>query len=382
MSEATILCGDALAVLRTLPSESVHCCVTSPPYWGLRDYGTARWGGGDAGCSHEPPQEWTEQKFNAHHALDGSTGTQSAAAKCRWYNEDGSCPACGARRIDDQIGLERTPEEYIGRLVEVFREVRRVLRGDGTLWLNLGDSYASSPPGNSTTGVSAKSTLHGVNDASAAYRETLEAGHAQKRNTIVGGLKPKDLVGIPWRVALALQADGWWLRQDIIWSKPNPMPESVTDRCTKSHEYVFLLSKSGRYNYDADAVKEKGVSERSGNLSRKDATGRGCPASGVDGNVPWSGADRNRRDVWTIPTQPFPEAHFAVMPEALARTCILAGCPAGGVVLDPFGGAGTTAKVAQDLGCDSVLIELNPKYRAIAVKRLAQQLLPFEASHV
>ena len=307
----TILVGDALEQLRTLPDESVHCVVTSPPYWGLRDYG-------------EP----------------------------------------------GQLGLEPTPDEYVANMVEVFREVRRVLRADGTLWINLGDSYAQS-------GVSGPQGKSGDRSS-----RTFTAEGAQARS--VSGLKPKDLVGIPWRVAFALQADDWYLRSDIIWAKPNPMPESVTDRPTKAHEYLFLLSKAPRYFYDADAVREeskpsgwdrqRAKGEDTWKYGRA-AGGTGADATirnGIGGTTP-HGAGRNRRTVWTIATQPYSGAHFAVMPPALVAPCIQAGCPAGGVVLDPFFGAGTVGLVARENGRDYIGIELNPEYAAMAEHRIANR---------
>lgn len=298
--------GDALSVLKTMSAQSINTCVTSPPYWGLRDYG-----------------------------------------------------------VDGQLGLEPTPEEYVANLVEVFREVKRVLRDDGTLWLNFGDSYASGGMSN----PSSKSTLVGGKDLGAAdYSITRK---------VPNGLKPKDLVGIPWRVAFALQADGWYLRSDIIWHKPNAMPESVTDRPTKAHEYIFLLSKSQKYYYDADAIKEPAVTSgqtRKFNTPKK--VGRLVNQRKASGNEspdaePWEvPAMKNKRSVWTVPTQPFPEAHFAVYPPALITPCILAGCPVGGTVLDPFAGSGTTLLVATQHHRKSIGIELNPEYIEIAKRRL------------
>ena len=266
----SILQGDCIEQLRTMEANSVHTCVTSPPYYGLRDYGH-----------------------------------------------------------DGQIGLEETPEAYVAKLVEVFREVRRVLRDDGTLWLNLGDSY-----------------------------------------------KEKQLLGIPWRVAFALQADGWYLRQDIIWHKPNPMPESVTDRCTKAHEYIFLFSKSARYYYDAEAVKIR-CEKDWGTRDRKDGKyhneGSGLnPHKGLEKSYEYA----NRRSVWTVTTQPYPGAHFAAFPPDLIRPCIQAGCPPNGLVLDPFGGSGTTAQVAIQEGRNAVIIELNPKYVELAQKRISGTQMP------
>ncbi len=294
-----ILQGDCRAVLQTLPAGSVHCCVTSPPYFGLRDYGVA-----------------------------------------------------------GQIGLEPTPDEYVEELVSVFREVRRVLRGDGTLWLNLGDSYAA----NGSSGLN-------VSKPSAAFHGGRNDTRERRAKSVPTGLKPKDLIGIPWRVAFALQADGWYLRSDIIWHKPNPMPESVTDRPTSAHEHVFLLSKSERYFYDADAIKEPTVDVRSiGRRTAVNGLGSGELANGARFGGGETG--RNARNVWTISTKPFKGAHFATFPPDLAEKCILAGSPVGGTILDPFGGAGTTGLVAGRHGRESIMIELNPAYAAIAGERL------------
>jgi DNA modification methylase len=329
--------GDALTLLRDMPDSSIHCCVTSPPYWGLRDYG-----------------------------------------------------------VDGQIGLEGTPEEYTAKMVEVFREVRRVLRDDGTLWLNLGDSYYA-------TASSCSGRSSGLEGGKKHQEE------AVKRPTkIAPGLKPKDLIGIPWRVAFALQADGWWLRSDIVWNKPNPMPESVKDRPTRSHEYIFLMSKSAQYFYDADAIREpymessiKWISQPSfdtqtggpkdygpdsnrsmrktlENFKRKTDKQRGHSRKHAGFNDRWdsmtkteqSECGRNKRDVWTVPTHPYPGAHFATFPTKLIEPCILAGCPEGGTVLDPFSGAGTTGLVASRLDREFIGIELKPKYAEMARERI------------
>jgi DNA modification methylase len=337
--EEVIYTGDALTILKTLPEASAHCCITSPPYWRLRDYG-----------------------------------------------------------VTGQIGLEKTPEEYVSMLVEVFREVRRVLRDDGTLWLNLGDSYAAQG-----------------------------GGGDQLMRSPTPGLKPKDLIGIPWRVAFAFQSDGWWLRSDIIWAKTNPMPESVSDRPTRSHEYIFLLAKSQKYYYDHEAIKEPSVSDhgsgngfkraarlsfaddngprgsdtpwqpKSWNSSKFDGqrdliihpnVGRKPRTAKVHGNLPGRSDEgaacnapgqefRNKRDVWTINSDPFPEAHFATFPPALIRPCVLAGCPSSGTILDPFSGAGTTGLVAKQNGRQYIGIELKPEYVAMSEKRLAQEVLEF-----
>lgn len=312
----TFLQGDAGATLKTLPDESVHCVVTSPPYWGLRDYGHA-----------------------------------------------------------GQLGLESTPAEYVEKMVAVFREVRRALRDDGTLWLNIGDSYA---PVN--YGAKAKLRRESPNSAQTmqgkANHWAADIGGAQSQSMCKGaasiGIKQKDLCGIPWRVAFALQADGWYLRQDIIWSKPNPMPESVRDRCTKAHEYLFLLAKSERYYFDADAIAEPAnpANYRANPSLREVAPGQSAQGKMDSRRGEVACETRNKRSVWTVTTKPFKGAHFATFPTALIEPCILAGCPVGGTVLDPFGGAGTTGLVAQRHGRNAILCELNPAYVEMARARL------------
>jgi DNA modification methylase len=234
-SDFQLYVGDVREQLAQLPDESVHCVVTSPPYWGLRDYGTGAWDGGDADCDHA--QQRREQDQDSKQATSGGSARDSLAGR-------NVCRKCGATRIDQQLGLEPTPEQYVANMVDVFREVRRVLRRDGTCWVNLGDSYASGEVGR----VDAPNKAPGL--------AATQAARSDRRIKQQTGLKPKDLVGIPWRVAFALQADGWYLRSDIIWSKPNPMPESVTDRPTKAHEYVFLLTRAPRYFFDQEAVRE------------------------------------------------------------------------------------------------------------------------------
>jgi len=314
--------------MKYLESESINCCVTSPPYWNLRDY-----------------------------------------------------------KVDEQIGLEENLNLYVQKLVEVFREVRRVLRPDGTLWLNLGDSYSGS--------------WRGMNDTKTSNKGNKASRDVLKKCVIPEGLKEKDLCGVPWRVAFALQNDGWYLRQDIIWAKNNPMPESVRDRCTKSHEYIFLLSKSAHYYFDAEAIAEpvtestvKRLSQNielqtgSSRVPRKDNGNMKAVAPRYGGKKYTTNPEvfnrtksgnayefrpmRNKRSVWTVSTQPFKEAHFATYPPKLIEPCILAGCPHGGVVLDPFMGSGTTAMVALQLRRNFIGFELNPDYIEIAKKhRLA-----------
>lgn len=338
--------GDCLEVLKTLSSESINCCITSPPYWGLRDYGTGKWIGGDPACSHKRDSKQSELTQTGHRNLDGAVGDGIYKEKCK---------RCGAERKDKQIGLEITPESYVQKMVDVFREVRKVLRNDGTLWLNLGDTYSAqrwTKKGETTTPAQ---PMNGMSDTWRAIAPTKESG-----------LPDKNLVGIPWRVAFALQADGWYLRQDIIWHKPNPMPESVTDRCTKAHEYIFLLSKSANYHFNSDAISEnanyaghsRGISK---NISPQKITNFG-------GKTIYE--KRNKRSVWVVNTRSYPEAHFATFPKELIEPCVLAGCPQGGTIIDPFGGSGTTAEVAVENGRNAILIELNSEYVQIAHNRM------------
>lgn len=427
MSHVTLLRGNALLVLPTLPAESVHCVVTSPPYWGLRDYGLAPqlWGG-EAGCAHE----WDVGTF---------------------------CRRCGAWR--GSLGLEPTPELYVEHLVAVFREVRRVLRKDGTLWLNMGDCYANGDKrGYAKDRVTAQDSLQ---------RSNLGANFIGAPNRLWNGLAPKQLVGMPWRVAFALQADGWWLRAEIIWAKPNSMPESVTDRPTRAHEYIFLLARSERYFYDAAAIAEPASEATHARISqasldeqrggfKQELYKQGFPGQKNRDRKPVeivqalarkfdrngrTDLNRNARTVWEISTQPYPEAHFATFPEELARRCILAGsshraceqCGApwrriveatGGTigrawhdhaddervgqrrenmangtgyqrmekgweptckcegntgsarctVLDPFGGSGTVAQVATGNGRDGIYIDLKPEYLELARQRIGPLL--------
>jgi DNA modification methylase len=473
-----ILHGDCFTLLKTLPDESVHCVVTSPPYWGLRDYAVPAsvWGGLE-GCSHVwGPESLRGGPGGGQGATSQREGRSSAEIQGRRGDSLGQwCQLCQAWR--GALGLEPTPFLYVEHLVAVFREARRVLRSDGTLWLNLGDSYAT---GTGDVGRhrdekrrdNGRPFVNGRGEPQSVPTKNTVGPMTQPNRMPIAGLKPKDLIMMPARVALALQADGWYLRQDIIWSKPNPMPESVRDRCTKAHEYLFLLAKGESYYYDADAIAEpavraleakyddsqnglssseshagQGSSTRkfrlpsSGNLARKPASARGVPidtggssAGAVAGSIPWEGISRNKRSVWTVPSKPFKEAHFATFPPALIEPCILAGCPAqvcavcrapwirrvelgepdkvttrgqqawtaetgqrdnsgglphrdrrtegfspscdcsaqavGGTVLDPFGGAGTTGLVADRLQRDAILLELNPEYVAMAERRI------------
>jgi site-specific DNA-methyltransferase (adenine-specific) len=310
--------GDCRAVLASLPDQSVQCVVTSPPYWGLRDYG-----------------------------------------------------------VDGQIGLESTPAAFVAEMVAVFREVRRVLRDDGTLWLNLGDAYSSSGKGAVGSFDSERPGWELVR----GKRTERGQGRWGGGNIDCAGLPAKNLLGMPWRVAFALQDDGWILRSDIVWAKPNPMPESVSDRPTKSHEYIFLFAKSARYFYDAEAIKEDvtGNAHPRGNGQNPK---RMIAPDGVRSNATFAAAElvssRSKRTVWTVATNPYSEAHFATFPPKLIEPCVLAGCPAGGVVLDPFAGAGTTLLVAKNLGRAAVGIELSPIYCELIVNRLRQDVLALE----
>jgi DNA modification methylase len=369
--------------MRTWPDAFVQCIVTSPPYWGLRDYGTATWDGGDAECDHVKNKARNDAESRA--LIDGSVRT--GASTIQFANQ---CGKCGAVRIDAQLGLEKSPEEYVAKMVEVFRECRRVLKADGVMFLNLGDSYIANSTGNPLS----RSTLQG------GKATQIEASRRPDKSCDT--LKPKDLCGIPWRVAFALQADGWYLRSDIIWHKPNPMPESVTDRPTKSHEYVFLMSKSGRYYYDADAIAEDAIAEDAvyadgcngssffderdlavrPTTSRKPRTsvergGFNGKTNQLEGREAFRAIrqTRNRRTVWVVPTSPFPEAHFATFPVDLIKPMVMAGSKHGDTVLDPFMGAGTVALVAKELSRQYIGIELNAEYIAMAERRLTQEVL-------
>lgn len=367
-----VLLGDVRETLETLPAESVQTCVTSPPYWGLRDYGTGVWAGGNPVCGHQVSGASPDPKNPDSTARNGKPSAADRSILA------GSCP-CGATRIDSQIGLEATPDAYVTEMLAVFREVRRVLKDDGTLWLNLGDSYASGTKGSGGRGDSSGLRRDGRDEASRLRSAATTIGHQLfEIRRVDHGLKPKDLVGIPWMVAFALRADGWYLRSDIIWAKPNPMPESVTDRPTKAHEYIFLLSKSPRYYYDAAAIAEQGADA---SAERYKSAFGGAKARAVVGDA---GIDtrtrpqgmreydgtRNKRSVWTVPTQPYAGAHFATFPEDLITPCILAGSAHGGTVLDPFTGSGTTGVVAIRHQRSFVGCELNPSYLEMARTRI------------
>jgi DNA modification methylase len=348
--------GDCRETMRRWKEQGIKAqtCVTSPPYFGLRDYGTAKWEGGDESCEHSicMPTKWNDPKRGTS-VLRPETAHRGGSSA--------NCHKCGATRIDSQLGLEETPEAYISAMVEVFRCVWDVLEDDGTLWVNIGDSYCNS---NGFARASPEYQREGRNNMPANDRK-LDKLHET-------GLKTKDLIGIPWMLAFALRADGWYLRQDIIWHKPNPMPESVQDRCTKAHEYIFLLSKSHKYYYDHESIKDP-VKQDWGTRDRADGKyhneGSGLPPHG---GLEKSYEMANKRSVWTVNTKPYAGAHFAVFPTELIEPCILAGAPVGGIVLDPFMGSGTTAQVAQDLGRQYLGCELNPNYKPLQDKRISQ----------
>lgn len=355
-----IIQGDCMDVLKTIESESVNCCVTSPPYYGLRDYGTGTWIGGDPNCPHRRMSKKSDKTITGH-AQDELIGNVGDAI----YKT--VCPLCGAVRVDKQIGLEETPDEYVQKLTQVFHEVKRILKDDGTLWLNIGDSYASN--------TSAGDKTQGNPMFYSPSREKTKT----PKKTVPSNCKPKDLIGIPWMLAFALRADGWYLRQDIIWHKPNPMPESVKDRCTKSHEYIFLLSKKPKYYFDSDAIAEKTVTFDYGVRDRDHTKLNNTPGrSKMNGLKTNQYENRNKRDVWDVSLKPCKEAHFATYPEELVRPCILAGCPIGGTVLDPFFGSGTTGRVAESLNREYIGIELNPEYIEIENRRLQNVQMSLE----
>jgi DNA modification methylase len=356
-----VLVGDNRETIKSLPDQSVNTVVTSPPYFGLRDYGTATWEGGSADCNHMRDSKVGDSTSTGHKGMDDKGHAVGDAI----YKD--VCKKCGAVRKDSQIGLEETPEDYVQTMVELFREIRRVLRDDGTVWLNIGDSYAGSGKGRNSDG-----SPNVDEDSKQATSKGTTEGVLQKMK-MGSDLKQKDLIGIPWMLAFALRADGWYLRQDIIWSKPNPMPESVKDRCTKAHEYIFLLSKSKSYYYDYEAIKEEATGERWGGdtpINMNNTKDTDNVFSGLTRPRKMLYDKRNKRSVWTVTPKAFKGAHFATFPPELIEPCILAGCPEGGTVLDPFGGSGTTAGVAYLHDRNSILCELNPEYAEMVERRI------------
>lgn len=366
-----IIVGNSLEKLRELQDGSIDCVVTSPPYYGLRDYGTGKWVGGDPNCPHRRVSKYSEKTITGHHQKELAGNVGDAIYKT-------VCPLCGAVRVDEQIGLEETPQQFIDNLVKVFRECKRILKDDGTLWVNIGDSYA--------TGGGRSERKQSPNPGVGANNE-----FAQNSVPFVGtpeGCKGKDMIGIPWMLAFALRDDGWYLRQDIIWHKPNPMPESVKDRCVKSHEYIFLLSKKPHYYFDYEAIQEPAEESTYKRLSQDidNQIGSNRVPGKKNGNmkavasIRFGGNKynkqyivRNKRDVWTITTKPCKEAHFATFPEDLIEPCILAGCPKDGTVLDPFCGSGTTGIVSVRNERNFIGIELNPEYAEMSERRISRE---------
>jgi DNA modification methylase len=358
--KAEILIGDNRQALKELPDASVQTVVTSPPYWGLRDYGTANWTGGDEACEHIKDPSKTKKFGNDE--FNKNRPSREATKLPGYYYKD-LCDSCGAVFEDNQIGLEQSPDDFIEQLCIVFDEVWRVLKDDGTIWVNLGDSYSAMRD--------SKATPDSLRNGDGTKVGT--AANRNPENLRKAGLKHKDLVGIPWRFAFAMQARGWYLRSDIIWHKPNPMPESVTDRPTKSHEYVFLMTKSPRYYYDHEAIKEDAIwaEEKRAGKGRLHYDGKRQGEKGTGQENFVSIVDKkNKRSVWSVNVKGYKEAHFATYPTELIEPCILAGSKENDTVLDPFSGSGTTGEVALKHGRNYIGLELNPEYAAISEKRI------------
>lgn len=357
--------GHALDILKNMKSESVQCMVTSPPYWGLRNYEIEPQVWDDpSDCEHI----WGTESKKSNRWGGIETISKKQASNYGAYQTAGNnslsqgqfCQKCNAWH--GSLGLEPSIELYIQHMVQIFREVKRVLHPSGTLWLNLGDSY------NGSGGSGGDYNKGGLKEGQPKYGRKYSPS-----------LKPKDLCGIPWRTALAMQADGWYLRSDIIWHKPNPMPESVTDRPTKSHEYLFLFTKSSKYFYDADAIKEDAKWERWGNQTViKEQQGTAKWIKNKEKKDLQSLGKKNCRSVWTIPIQPHPEAHFATFPKKLVEPCIKAGSAINDIVLDPFSGSGTVLYMAKKLNRKGVGIELSPEYCDLSIRRLRQQTFDFK----
>lgn len=360
MNTFKIYVGDALERLKQLPDESVDCCVTSPPYYGLRDYGTGTWVGGDPNCPHYRTSKSSENTSTGHKKMMEEGNPVGDAI----YKS--VCPLCGAVRVDKQIGIEDQPEDYVNSLTFIFDEVKRVLKPTGTLWLNIGDTYNVS-----SYKKDEKSSGHGKQGTNVGSYQNVVVRNSAKTS------KPKDLMGIPWMVAFELRNSGWYLRQDIIWEKPNPMPEPVMDRFTKSHEYIFLMSKNSKYYFDHDSVQEDAISKPKivKKLDVADLWGMGDSKNTATPKNDTNIGKRNMRDVWNIPVATNKIAHFATFPIKLAETCILAGCPENGTVLDPFNGSGTSGIVAINNNRNYIGIELKKDYVDITKQRIEAECI-------
>lgn len=354
-----IIQGDCLKTLKSLEDKSVRCCITSPPYYGLRDYGTGKWVGGDPNCNHYRDSKQSEFTATGHkHMQDCGQAIGDAIYKS-------VCPKCGAVRVDEQIGLEETPQEYINRLVDVFREIRRILKDDGTLWVNIGDTYAYQNSCNHNFDYDKGSGSNNENISKRKFDDSI---------------KHKDLIGIPWLFAFAMRDDGWYLRQDIIWAKTNPMPESVEDRCTKSHEYIFLFSKSSDYYFDFESIQEDSIEDVAGTKFGGNKYGGNGEqfvnkSAGIySGNEYVSNGKRRKRDVWFVGVNSYKGAHFATYPIELITPCVLAGSHKNDTILDPFSGSGTTGLVALANNRKYIGCELNESYIELSYKRLNEEL--------
>jgi DNA modification methylase len=364
MKKIKILHGNCIDKIKELDDNSIDCVVSSPPYFGLRDYGTAQWKGGNPNCSHAYGRNTRGGLSDFQKNNKGSFGDEAVkSGEC--------CKLCGAKRIDEQFGLEKTYQDYLANTVKVFETFKPKLKDTATIWWNVGDSYNNKPAGNKDL------------KKSSGLPNKKENLHKRKDNiskVLLKSLKEKDLMMIPNRVAIALQEAGWYIRSEIIWHKPNPMPESVRDRPTSAHEKIWLITKSKKYYYDADAIREplaaSSLNRLNQDIKNQKGSTRGNGGMKSNGNMKAVGnkETKNKRNVWTVTTKPCKEAHFATFPKDLIEPCIKAGCPEGGLVLDPFGGSGTTGIVAAQNNRNAVLIELNQKYIDIAKKRIDKEL--------
>ena len=373
----SFLQGDVFDNIKKLDDDSIDCVVTSPPYWGLRDYGTASYQGGDPNCQHTITDGIVDNKNN------------KLIERPDRASDKKNCVKCGAKRIDKQLGLEPTYQEHIQNIVELFRAMKPKLKDSATIWLNYGDSYAATVNGTKVKDMKKNLQKNRIENKGKTNGVYDDRGFIDKPfSTIQGSLKPKDLVMIPNRIAIALQDDGWWIRSEIIWHKPNPMPESTKDRPTSCHEKIWLITKSKKYYYDADAIKEpcKDNYKNTSNHfrdSKNYLNGNSFKNSNIVTNKKENLEKKfyslkNKRNVWTVTTKPCKDAHFATFPKDLIEPCIKAGCPENGIVFDPFGGSGTTGIVAKLFNRKSIMSELNPEYIKIAKARINKEFGMFK----